>query len=548
MLTFILIGSVVLFIIAFYTYGRFLNKRFDVDDNRPTPSHTDYDGVDRAPAHRFVLFGHHFSSIAGAGPIIGPIIASIAFGWVPTLLWIVIGSIFIGGVQDFSALAASIRNRARSIAEIARTSMSSLAFKLMLVFILLALIYVLAVFIDLTAITFVNTGGVASSSIFFVLLAVGLGIFLYRLKISLLWSSLVFVPLVFLGVWIGQLVPLNASFIEKLTGYDARHTWHIILVIYCFIASITPVWILLQPRDYLSSYLLYASILGAFLGILFGGFIVQYPAFTGWTDPKLGSLFPMLFIIVACGACSGFHSLVASGTTSKQLDKESEIRPVGYGAMLMEAVVAVIALATVAILSKESPMISKNPLAIYASSLARFLQVFKIPSTVGFSLGLLAVSVFILTTLDTATRLSRYIIEEFLNLKGKHFRYLSTAAVLVLPTLLVMITLKDANGNAIPAWKAIWPIFGATNQLLAGLVLLVIAVWLKTTGKKAGFILWPMAFMIVMTVWSLIQLVSHYGLSLIGIIAIILLMLAALLIIEAVRTLIKFREKGLLVR
>jgi len=328
--------------------------------------------------------------------------------------------------------------------------------------------------------------------------------------------------------------------VEKLTGYNAKHTWHIILLVYCFVASITPVWILLQPRDYLSSYLLYVSLLGGSIGILFGGFAINYPAFTGWSDPKLGTLFPMLFIIVACGACSGFHALVASGTSSKQLDKESGIRTVGYGAMLMEAVVAVVAVAAVAIVPIGDSIISKNPIEIYGNGLAMFFQVCKIPMSVGATLALLAISVFILTTLDTATRLCRYIVEEFLNLRGKHSRYFSTAATLVLPAVFVMLTLKDANGNPIPAWKAIWPIFGATNQLLAGLVLLVIAVWLKKTGKKAGFVLWPMVFMIAMTVWSLFQLIDHYRLSLIGIIAIILLLLAALLIIEAIRTLTKF--------
>lgn len=539
MLAAILIGSIILFVIAFFKYGRFLEKRFDVDNNRPTPSHTDYDGVDRVPAPSAVLFGHHFASIAGAGPIVGPIIASLAFGWGPTLLWIVFGVIFIGGVHDFSALIASIRHHARSIAEIARENMSVLAFKLMLLFIWMTMVYVLTVFIDLTTKTFVNNGGVASSSMLFVILAIGLGLFLYRLKIPLLWSSLVFVPLVFLAVWIGQQVPVSASVVEKLTGCSEANVWHIVLVTYCFLASVLPVWILLQPRDYLSSYLLYASVLGASVGILFGGFAIQYPVFTGWVNPIHGSLFPMLFIIVACGACSGFHCLVASGTSSKQLDKEGSARTISYGAMLLEAVVAIIALAAVAVMSKESALVSENPITIFSNSLARFLSVFRIPTHIGISFGLLAISTFILSTLDTGTRLSRYIVEEFFNLKGRRVRYLSTAASLVMPTVFVMITLKDAGGQPVPAWKAIWPVFGATNQLLAGLAMLVIVVWLKSNGKKVGFIFWPMCFIIVMTVWSLIQLINRYRFSLVGVIAGILLILAVLLVVESVRTLRK---------
>jgi len=537
MLTIIFIGTVLVFAAAYFIYGRFLDRRFDVDDKRPTPSHTDYDGIDWVPAHPAVLFGHHFSSIAGAGPIVGPIIAALAFGWGPTLIWIVIGAIFIGGVHDFSALIASIRRGGRSIAQIARESMSPMAFRLLLLFIWLTLVYVLTVFTDLTATTFVEDGGVAASSLLFIALAIGFGLCIYRLKMRIWQASLIFVPLVFLAVWAGQALPVLPAWINSALGVDPKKAWCMVLIVYCFAASTAPVWILLQPRDYLSSYLLYFSVLGGFLGILFGGFAIQYPAFKAWHDPQLGMLFPILFITIACGACSGFHSLVSSGTTAKQLNKETDARKIGYGAMLVEGLVAVIGLIVVAMLPPASPLTSQAPLAIYGNGMATFLGVFGIPAKIGFSFGLLALSAFILTTLDTATRLGRYIFEEFWGLKGRYVRYLSTLLTLVLPTLFVLVTFHDTAGNPISAWKAIWPIFGASNQMLAGLALLVILVWLKKIGKPIGFILWPMIFMLAMTVWALVMLIGQYRLSIIGIIAMLLFVLALILIVEAVRTL-----------
>jgi carbon starvation protein len=539
MLVAILLTAVVAFSLAYTIYGRFLANRYELDDNRPTPSHTDYDGIDRVPAHKAVLLGHHFSSIAGAAPIVGPIIAALAFGWLPVVLWIILGTIFIGGVIDFSALVASIRHNARSIAEIARQYMSQTAFRLLLAFIWLTLVYVLTVFADLTATTFTDDGGVATSSLMFIVLAVLFGLAINKMKIPLLRASLVFVPLVFLAVWAGQKIPISADLIPQIIAGEPKKTWALILILYCFLASTTPVWILLQPRDYLSSYLLYASVLTGFAGIIIGGFTIQYPAFTSWSVPQIGTLFPILFITVACGACSGFHSIVASGTSSKQLNKETDGRTIGYGGMLLEGIVAVIALATVIMLPKGDQLTTKAPLVIYGTGIANFLSVLGVPDKLGFSFGLLALSAFILTTLDTATRLGRYIFEELFKLKGAHARYISTLATLTLPTIFVLINLKDAQGNPIPAWRAIWPVFGACNQLLAGLVALVIAVWLKKTGRKLGFILGPLFFMNIVTIWALLLLLRQYRFSAVGIIAAVLLLLAFVVIVEAYKTIKK---------
>ncbi len=537
MLAILFVACAGVFVVAFFTYGRFLERRFDVDDNRPTPSHTEYDGVDRVPAHPAVLFGHHFSSIAGAGPIVGPIVAALAFGWAFPLAWILLGSIFIGGVHDFSALIASVRNRARSVADIARESLSPLAYRLLMLFMWLALVYVLAVFTDLTATTFVQDGGVATSSWLFLVLALMFGLSVYRLHVPVRRASLVFVPLVFLCVWLGQLWPIPPAALGVLAGWEPAQVWSIILLLYCLLASVTPVWILLQPRDYLSSFLLYASVLVGLLGILLGGFDMQFPAFITWHDEKVGPLFPILFITVACGACSGFHSLVASGTSSKQLDKERHARTVGYGAMLVEGLVAVIALTTVMMMASGEGVRSQEPTVVFAQGMSRFVTVLGLPGKLGYAFGLLALSAFILTTLDTATRLGRYIFEEFFQLRGGASRYVATVATLALPLVFALVELHDAQGHRLPAWRAVWPVFGATNQLLAGLTLLVLAVWVRKLGKPIGFLILPLVFMTTATIWALVLLVGKYRISLIGVVAIVLLLLAILLIVESARVL-----------
>ncbi|MDD5505924.1 MAG: carbon starvation protein A [Candidatus Omnitrophica bacterium] len=532
MVTIIFIMAGLFFGLGYLKYGKFLARFFELNDRNPPPSQTMYDAVDYVPAPAPVLFGHHFSSIAGAGPVLGPIIAGLAFGWLPVWLWVVIGSIFIGGVHDLSSLVISIRNRGKSIAEIANTYMSSRAYRLMLVFIWLTLVYVLTVFTDLTAVAFKADGGVAASSVFFIILAMGFGISIYRLKVPLAWATGIFVALLFFCVWLGQRLPLNN--IPVLFGSSVK-TWNIVLIIYCFISSVTPVWILLQPRDYLSSFLLYGSILGGFLGILFGGYALKYPAFTGWVSSDAGPMFPLLFVTVACGAISGFHSIVASGTSSKQIKKETHVLPIGYGAMLVEGLVAIIALSTIMMIGKDNSLVKEAPLAIYGAGMAKFLSILGIPEKYGNSFGILALSTFILTTLDTATRLGRYIFQEFFSMEGKNSRYIATLATLCLPAIFVLLNLKDAGGNIVPAWKIIWPVFGATNQLLAGLALMVVGVWLKKKGKSIWFVVLPMVFMLGMTLWALIIVILQYKFSLLGFIGGILLFLSAFLVLEATK-------------
>jgi len=509
MLTLILVLCTVWFLLGYLIYGRMLRTWFGLDNANPPPAVTMYDGVDYCPARTPVLFGHHFSSIAGAGPIVGPILAGVYFGWGPALAWILLGAVLIGGVHDMGALIASIRHRALSVAEVARETISPAAQRLFLLFIWLALILVLACFIDLTAKTFLTKtaeldgGSVATSSGLYILLALAFGLVMYRFKVRLARASLVFVPLVFAGIYIGLKAPLPEPALS-FAGLDASRTYVLILVVYCFVASLAPVWVLLQPRDYLSSYLLFTCLLAGGAGILFGTPAVAYPFFCGFSHDQAGPLFPFLFILIACGACSGFHSIVASGTTAKQVTRETDACRVGYGGMLLEGVLAVLALATVMVVSKGSPDLDHSPTVVFASGLGRFTEVLGIPLSLGIAFGLLAISTFLLATLDTCTRLSRFILEEMVGSRTTLMKWLATLVTLLVPVILLNTRVTGSDGSAIPAYRLIWPLFGATNQLLGGLALLTVTLWLRSIGRPAWFTGIPCIFMILMTMTALV--------------------------------------------
>ncbi len=529
--------AIVLFVLAYRFYGSFLDRTFGINPKRKTPAHTEYDGTDYMPAKTAVLMGHHFSSIAGAGPIVGPIIAVAFFGWLPAVLWIVIGSIFVGGIHDYSALVVSIRHKAKSIAQVAKRMMSPLAHKLYLAFIWLAMVYVLVAFVDLTSGSFVAVlgeqqlgGGVASSSLMYIVLAIIMGFAMYRGGLSLGKATAIFVPLVFVAIWAGQQMPMPT--LPAIAHGDPKTTWTVILLGYCFFASIAPVWVLLQPRDYLSSWLLVACVLGGIGGIVLGQHAMATPALKGF-DTNIGFLFPALFITIACGACSGFHSIVASGTTSKQLNNERNARPIAYGSMLVEGLLALISVSAIVVAG--GVLGEQSPTQVFASGMGTFLGSFGISSALGTSFGLLALSTFLLTTLDTGTRLARYIFEEFFNIWSKKWHLIATAATLVLPLWLALTEFRDVSGNVIPAWRAIWPVFGATNQLLGALALLTTAVWLKRTGRRTLFAVIPMVFMFIVTLLALVMLVLKADMLVIRTIAAFLFLLAITLIVEAVR-------------
>lgn len=489
----IVIISIIVFIVAYITYGSWLAKQWGIDPTRKTPAHEMNDGVDYVPTKPAVLLGHHFASIAGAGPINGPIQAAI-FGWVPVLLWIVVGSIFFGGVHDFGSLFASVRHKGKSIGEVIHTNMGKKGMMLFSVFAWLTLLLVVAAFTNIVASTFASVPAAASSSLMFIVLAVAFGYAVYRKGLSLKIGTIVGVIALFLCVYLGYLFPLQLSL----------NTWIVIMMVYIFIASTAPVWILLQPRDYLNSFLLYAMIAGAVLGIVIFRPSIQLPAVTGFNvNGQL--MFPMLFVIVACGAISGFHSLVASGTTSKQIDNEKDSKAIGYGAMLIEGVLAVIALVTAAYISNGelTELLKGGPVNVFSSGVGTFMSKFGIPFDIGKSFVALAVSAFALTSLDTATRLGRFIFQEFFDNPEKEKQsvltnmYVSTAITVIIGGYLA------AGGYA-----RIWPIFGSANQLLAALSLLAVAVWLKKTGKNYHMLTIPMIFMLVITLFALVLLIK----------------------------------------
>ena len=504
MLALILLSSCILCFLAYGFYGKFLTDRCKLDDSTATPAVEKEDGVDYSPTRASVLFGHHFSSIAGAGPIVGPILAAMYFGWGPTWVWILVGAILVGGVHDFGSTLMSVRNGGRSIADTMRGLVGEGAGKLFMVFVILALVYVIIVFLDLTANTFAQQPAVATASGWFIAVAVIFGFLMRSGKFSLGQLALIFFPLTFAGLAVGHYFPM--------VELD-KSLWIWLTLGYCFVAAVLPVGLLLQPRDFLSAGFLYAILGVGLVGMLLSGETIQMPAFSGWESEKLGMLMPFLFITVACGACSGFHSIVSSGTTSKQIKKESDVRRISYGGMLVEGVLAVFAMGCVAVLTMSEREAGGTPVGIFAAGAAKFFGAVGIPVQLGAEFAMLAISTFLLTTLDTCTRLTRFLIEELFSWRNEASRYLGTALALALPCLLVFQQFPGADGTLQPAWKAIWPLFGATNQLLAALALLTFVVFLKASKVGYGFALLPAVVMIVMPMTALALMVQKFGIS-----------------------------------
>ena len=546
-----LLAGVFLVVLAFgyRFYGGFIARQFRLDGAAATPAHTKQDGVDFVPTKPFYLLGQHFSAIAAAGPIAGPILAAQQFGWLPALLWIAVGSVFIGAMHDFATLVASVRHGAVSIAEVVRSHLGPTAGLAMLAFIWVALVYVIVAFTDATAATFVsgdaelegltfrfNPGGaVAFASIAYLLLAMVMGLVDRFLKPPLWLQTLIFVPATLGVVWLG-------TRFSTLLVMDAK-SWSALILAYCFVASLTPVWVLLQPRGYLGGFVLYAALAVGVVGIFYGGFTgevsIQQPAFAGFNVPgATGALFPFLFVTIACGACSGFHGLVCSGTTSKQIDREPHCKPVGYGAMLLEGFVALIALATVMIATK-GELAGKAPGAVYGAGLGRFIVTVlgKEYLVIATTFGAMAFSTFVFDTLDVSTRLGRYILQELSNRKGRLSAMVGTAVTCGVPLAFVLLA-----GSG--AWRSFWTLFGTSNQLLASLSLLGICVWLKRTSRPYIYALVPMVFVGAVTLSSLVLLVreallpgSAAAARVNGVVAVVLLALALSLFTAGARAL-----------
>lgn len=571
----IILAAIALLFIGYVVYGSWLAKQWGIDPARKTPALEKEDGVDYLAAKPAVLMGHHFSSIAGAGPINGPIMAAV-FGWVPVFLWCVIGGIFFGGLQDFGSLFASIRNDGKSVGEIIKQSLGKTSKKLFIIFALLVLILVIASFVNVVAGTFLtvfsadavtklgvvanptNNQTTAMISVLFIVLAVVYGIVTNRFGVKTLPATIggiiCIVGIVIFGLNFG--LSFNRNF------------WIVVVALYIAVASLIPVWIMLQPRDYLSSFLLYAMMLIAFVGIFVGTFssrdvAFSIPAFTGF---KVGGnfIFPTLFITVACGACSGFHSLIASGTTSKQLDSEKTAKAVGYGSMLIESALGIVSLIAVGVVweawkGKEFG----SPSAAFGAGIATLFadKGTSVYNTIT-ALLTLAVSVFALTSLDSATRLSRFMFSE-LFLKDDEVTWKDATGVRkLLANPLFGTALMVIIGSTLGALKlsAIWSLFGAANQLLAGIALLAVAAWLGEVGKNNKMFFIPMIFMLAATLTQLvITVIKQTGIIAAGkfsasdpawghwfqlLFAAAMAMLAVILVIEGVKTFVKLAKKN----
>ncbi|MFR8470213.1 carbon starvation protein A [Eisenbergiella tayi] len=501
---------------AYLLYGRYLEKKWGIDPNAKTPAYEMEDGVDYVPADTNVVFGHQFASIAGAGPINGPIQAAL-FGWLPVMLWILIGGVFFGAVQDFASMYASVKNKGRTIGYIIEEYIGKMGKKLFLLFCWLFCILVVAAFADVVAGTFngftaneagefikvTANGAVATTSMLFIIEAVALGMLLKYGKLPKWLNTVIAVAMLVVAVAVGLKFPIFLS----------RGVWHIIIFLYIMVACVVPVWALLQPRDYLNSYLLVFMIAAAVVGIFVANPACNLEAFSGFhVDGQY--LFPILFVTIACGAVSGFHSLVSSGTASKQIKNEKNMLPVSFGAMLMESMLAIIALIAVASFAKGEAAaqgLTTQP-QIFAGAIANFLTAAGLPYSLVFTLINLAVSAFALTSLDSVARVGRLSFQEFFMdddtdeenmspfLKVVMNKYFATAITLILAYLLAKV-----------GYAEIWPLFGSANQLLSVLALIACAVFLKRT-KRQGAMLWiPMVFMMAVTFTALGMTIFKLG-------------------------------------
>ena len=508
---------------GYFLYARFLERVLGVDPSKPTPAHTRSDGVDYVPAHPAVLFGHHFASIAGAGPIVGPVLAA-EFGWASVALWIILGCVFIGAAHDMIAMFLSVRHGGESIGSIIGTILGRPGKILFLVFSWSTLVLVVTEFTRQIAGTFTADPAIATASLLFIAEAIAFGLCVNRFKVSVLAASLFFVPLMFASVWFGCLMPLDLTK-WGLTPAQVSVFWSLLLLAYCYVASTCPVWILLQPRDYLNSYLLYAMMAMGFFGVFVAHPVLHTDAFAGFTAigraGTLDKLFPFLFVTVACGACSGFHALVASGTSAKQLDNERSIRHIGYGGMLLEGVLAIVAVIGVAgTYASQQDYVTAiqgmEPVQMFAATIAGFCTKFGLPLRAAESFMLLSVSAFLMTTIDSGTRLARFSWQELLSgeespagekASGAAARarnplvrffsnmYVGTFIVVALVAFLLL-------GNPTTA-KQIWTMFAAANQLLAALTLLAATLWFSRNSKPCWITAIPMALMLSVSSWAL---------------------------------------------
>lgn len=504
-LVIILIAMVVL-VAGYVFYGRWLAKKWGIDEKAKTPAFTHEDGEDFVPSSKFTVFSHQFSSIAGAGPVTGPILASV-FGWVPVLLWLLIGGLFFGAVQDFGALYASVKNEGKSMGMIIEKYIGKTGRKLFMLFCWLFTLLVIAAFTDMVAGTFVGTGledasvayangSAASISMLFIVVAVIFGLIQKKVGKMNEWvKAVVAIGLLVVMFAVGMHFPIYAS----------KTAWIYIIMAYLFLASVMPMWLLMQPRDYMTTFMLLGMIIGAVLGVVVAHPDMELNAFNGFQVGN-SSLFPTLFVTIACGAVSGFHSLVSSGTSSKTISNEKDMPMVGYGAMIVESLLGVVALVVVGAVAVNGTKSDGTPFSIFSSGVAGFLEKMGVPVTVATVFMTMCVSALALTSLDSVARIGRMSFQElFLGDTTDTAKMTPVQRVLTNKYFATVITLFFGYLLTLGGYNNVWPLFGSANQLLAALVLIALSVFLKTTGRTGWTLYFPMGMMLVVTFTALIQ-------------------------------------------
>ena len=504
-LVIVLIGIVALSA-GYLLYGRWLAKKWGIDPKAKTPAYTHEDGQDYVPSSKFTVFSHQFSSIAGAGPVTGPILASV-FGWVPVLLWLIIGGLFFGAVQDFGALYASVKNEGKSMGMIIEKYIGKTGRKLFMLFCWLFTLLVIAAFTDMVAGTFNGVGldsaetayansAAASISMLFIVVAVIFGVIQKHVGKMNEWVKAV--------VAIALLVAMFAVGM-KLPIYASKTAWIYIIMAYLFLASVLPMWLLMQPRDYMTTFMLLGMIIGAVVGVVVAHPQMQLNAFNGFNVNGSG-LFPTLFVTIACGAVSGFHSLVSSGTSSKTVSNEKDMPMIGYGAMVVESLLGIVALVVVGAVAVGETKPEGTPFAIFSSGVAGFLEKLGVPVQVATVFMTMCVSALALTSLDSVARIGRMSFQELFYGESTDPKQMTPAQrVLTNKYFATVITLFFGYLLTLGGYSNVWPLFGSANQLLAAMVLIALAVFLKTTGRTGWTLYIPMFVMLAVTFTALVQ-------------------------------------------
>ena len=511
-LVIVLIGIVALGA-GYLFYGRWLAKKWGIDPNAKTPAYTHEDGQDYVPSSKFTVFSHQFSSIAGAGPVTGPILASV-FGWVPVLLWLIIGGLFFGAVQDFGALYASVKNEGKSMGMIIEKYIGRTGRKLFMLFCWLFTLLVIAAFTDMVAGTFVGKGvegmtditsyansAAASISMLFIVVAVIFGLIQKKVgKMNEVVRAVVAIALLVVMFAIGMKLPI----------YATKNAWIYIVMAYLFLASVMPMWLLMQPRDYMTTFMLLGMIIGAVVGVLVAHPSMQLNAFNGFSVVDAAGaksyLFPTLFVTIACGAVSGFHSLVSSGTSSKTISNEKDMPMVGYGAMVVESLLGIVALVVVGAVAVNGTKPDGTPFAIFSSGVAGFLEKLGVPNHVATVFMTMCVSALALPSLDSVARIGRMSFQElFYGDTTDPEKMPAWQRVLTNKYFATVITLFFGYLLTLGGYTNVWPLFGSANQLLAALVLIALSVFLKTTGRTGWTLYAPMFVMLAVTFTALVQ-------------------------------------------